>query len=113
MNYVLYVFAIAIITMILFVYGQAKEKFLPNELTKKLFIKCRDIIIKYLSKNKVALFNDLEKEISNVTTGVFWSKRKVKVVNPKNMVESIIDNLIKHNKVEVKWINGKKIVELK
>lgn len=113
MKYVIYVLAIAIITMILFIYGQAKETFLPKELTKTLFIKCRDIILKYLSKNKSATLNELENQISNVTAGVFWSRRKVKVIDSKKMVDSIIDNLVKNNKVNVKWVNGKKVIELK
>lgn len=113
MKYVIYVIAIAIITMILFIYGQAKESFLPKELTKTLFIKCRDIILKYLSKNKFATFNELENLISNVTAGVFWSRRKVKVVDSRKMVDSIIENLVKNNKVDVKWVNGKKVIELK
>ncbi|WDC84705.1 hypothetical protein PL321_03305 [Caloramator sp. mosi_1] len=75
MKYVLYVLSIALITVFLIIYGRAKEYYLPMELTNKLYIKCKDKILKYLIKNKYATYKELEKEIEGVTAKVFWSKK--------------------------------------
>lgn len=113
MKYVIYVLSIALITVFLIIYGRAKEYYLPLELTNRLYIKCRDKILKYLSKNKSATYKELEKEIEGVTAKVFWSRRVMTVVDSKKMVKSIVESLINQDKIQIKEMDGKKLVVLK
>ncbi|SHE99755.1 hypothetical protein [Caloramator proteoclasticus] len=113
MKYVIYVLSIALITAFLIIYGRAKEYYLPTELTNKLYIKCRDKILKYLSKNKSATYKELEREIEGVTAKVFWSRKVMTVLDSKKMVKGIIDSLLKQDKIQILESDGKKLVVLK
>lgn len=113
MRYVIYVLSIALITVFLIIYGQAKEYYLPAELTKRLYIKCKDKILKYLYKNKSATYKELEKEIEGVTAKVFWSRKSMTVLEPNKIVKTVVENLLKQDKIKIQDVNGKKIVVLK
>lgn len=113
MKYIIYILSIMVLTMLMIFVGYIKEKRLPYELTAKLYKKCSKKIYDFLLKNQCATINDLKKCIKDVHASVLWSRRKVKVTNPNQFIDFIIENMIKQGKLDIKQENGKKLYCLK
>ncbi|SEG03252.1 hypothetical protein SAMN05660865_01591 [Caloramator fervidus] len=112
-KYLLYVFLVAIITMILTYIGYLKDAQLSRELLNVLYIKSRRKIIDYLNKNKKADVIELQKIIKDVKGKVFWSRKQVKINQPEKFIELLIDDLYKKDIIDIEFKRGRKIVSLK
>jgi hypothetical protein len=49
--------------------------------------------------------NQIKKCISDITVSVFWSRKKLKVTNPTQFSELIVQNLLKEGKLQL--VEGK------
>lgn len=107
--YCIYIICIAFITMFLIYIGYLKDRNLPAELTNKLYRKCCSKALKYLKDKGYASAADIRNIISDTTATVVWSRKKVKVTNPAQFTNYVIDGLISKGDI-IEESSGKKRV---
>jgi hypothetical protein len=105
MNYILYIISVAVVTMFLTYLGLRKERNLPIELTKKLYKKSAEKVIKYLEKNDSITIPEIRNLVQNETVSVIWSTKRLGITDAKSFVRNLIDDLLKEEKIE--RISGK------
>ncbi|GAA0114667.1 hypothetical protein [Clostridium senegalense] len=101
MKYIVYVIAIALLTMLLIYIGIIKERNLNTVLLDKLYTKCCNKVLKYLKKGTVISAKEIRELISNEQTGVLWSKKKIGVTNKIQFTNHVIEGLIKLDKIQL------------
>lgn len=113
MKYVLYILSIAVITMALIYVGSIKDRMLPVELTNKLYRKCRQKILDYLSSHECISASQARNLISDVTASVIWSRKRIGVTNPVRFGRYVLDRLVKEDKIKEDISQNKKVYRLK
>jgi hypothetical protein len=95
--------------MVLIYIGMIKEKTLPAELTNKLYKKCAARIMKFLKLNEYAVMSDIHKCVKDTTAFVLWSKKRVKVNNPVQFSDYVMERLYREGKISVRFKGNNKI----
>lgn len=90
----------AIITAILYAWGLRNELRQEQELERLLLNKSASKIIKYLKKNGIVTKKEVCELIKNVNSGVFWSKKRVRVNNPDKFSLTLIDYMISQQMIQ-------------
>ena len=80
---------------------QSKEKELLDNLYKKV-----KIVIKSFKQNKTLSRKDIENELTNVKSSLFYSKHKLVIKNPSHLAKIIICNLLNNGTIikTTKWL---------
>ncbi len=72
----------AIITAIVYAWGLRNELRQEKDLERRLFCKSASEVIKFLKKNGIATKKEISEQIKDVSSGVFWSKKKARIMDP-------------------------------
>ena len=100
-----YILLFATSTVIIYIWGIKKEQTKEKELMDKLYKKSEKIVIKSFKQNKTLSRKDIENQISNVKSSLFYSKQKLIIKDPSHLAKIIIGNLLKNGTIE-KNTNG-------
>ncbi|MBQ0037942.1 MAG: hypothetical protein KBS74_04650 [Clostridiales bacterium] len=92
--------AFVLLGAFLCLWGMKKSETQAHDLTQNLMHNCANRIIKYLKKHDTITLKDAATLIDGVTAGQFWSKKKLKVQDPKKLAKQVIDFLIEHHYIE-------------
>ena len=90
----------AAVTAILYVWGLRKSMFQGEDLTRILLNRCGNKVIKYLRKHGTITKKQMAKEISGVTAGEFWSRKRMMVQNPEKFVNEVSSFLLEQQYIE-------------
>ena len=91
-------FAISI--TILLSWGYIKQQRKGELLFRKLINNAEKKIVENLNKNEKISKREIEEIIKDITASVYWSKSKLKIVEPKNISINLINDLINKNLIE-------------
>ena len=94
-----YILLFAIATVIIYIWGMKKE------LLDNLYKKSEKIVIKSFKQNKTLSRKDIENELTNVKSSLFYSKHKLVIKNPSHLAKIIIGNLLNNGTI-IKTTNG-------
>ena len=100
-----YILLFATSTVIIYIWGMKKEQTKEKELMDKLYKKSEKIVIKSFKENKTLSRKDIENQLSNVKSSLFYSKQKLIIKDPSHLAKIIIGNLLKNGIIE-KNTNG-------
>ena len=90
----------AIITAILYAWGLRNELRQVEDLERRLLSKSASKVIKYLKKNGIATKKEISEQIKNVSSGVFWSKKKARISDPNKFSLTLIDYMISQQLIQ-------------
>lgn len=108
-RYVLEVLLLAVTIAFLGAWGIIKQQNKGNELIQRLFSKAQKKVIKELKIRGSLNIKEIEKIITNTKASLFWSKDRVKVVEPKLVAKQLVEYMLKTEIIEEKTDKGRKI----
>lgn len=101
-----YILLFAIATVIIYIWGMKKEQSKEKELLDNLYKKSEKIVIKSFKQNKTLSRKDIENELTNVKSSLFfYSKHKLVIKDPSHLAKIIIGNLLNNGTI-IKTTNG-------
>lgn len=100
-----YILLFAIATVIIYIWGMKNEQSKEKELLDNLYKKSEKIVIKSFKQNKTLSRKDIENELTNVKSSLFYSKHKLVIKNPSHLAKIIIGNLLNNGTI-IKTTNG-------
>ena len=100
-----YILLFAIATVIIYIWGMKKEQSKEKELLDNLYKKSEKIVIKSFKQNKTLSRKDIENELTNVKSSLFYSKHKLVIKIPSHLAKIIICNLLNNGTI-IKTNNG-------
>ena len=100
-----YILLFAIATVIIYIWGMKKEQSKEKELLDNLYRKSEKIIIKSFKQNKTLSRKDIENELTNVRSSLFYSKHKLVIKDSSHLSKIIIGNLLNNGTI-IKTTNG-------
>lgn len=99
-NSILLFLAFVLLGAFLCLWGMKKSETQAHDLTQNLLQKCARRIIKYLKKHNTVSLKDAAALIDGVTAGQFWSKKRLRVQDPKKLAKQVIDFLLEQHYIE-------------
>ncbi len=90
----------AIAMTILLAWGYIKQQKKNNLLFKKLINNAEIRIIDYLKENETITKHKIEEMIKDTKASLYWSKSKLKIVEPKSISISLINDLVEKKLIE-------------
>lgn len=112
-RYVAYVLMFAVMGAVIYVWGLKKAQNQSVELAGRLYAKCEKLVCKELKEKEFLQKSEIEKVITNVQVGQFFSKNKLAVTNPKQFINVFLEYEIKKDVLEERMEKGKKVYCLK
>ncbi len=100
-----YVLLFAIATVIVYIWGMKKEQSKEKELLDNLYRKSEKIVLKAFKQNKTLSRKDIENELNNVKSSLFYSKHKLIIKDSSHLAKIIIGNLLNKGTI-TKTTNG-------
>ena len=100
-----YILLVAIATVIIYIWGIKQEQSREKELLDKLYKKSEKLVIRSFKQNKTLSRKDIENELANVKSSLFYSKHKLVIKNPSHLAKIIIGNLLNSGTI-IKTTNG-------
>ena len=83
------IFAFAVVTALLYVWGLKKSFSQAEELEKILLSKGASRVIKYLKHHGVIDQKEIANQVRGLKAGMFWSKKRVEVQNPSEFAKRL------------------------
>ena len=102
---IFYILLFATSTIIIYIWGIKKEQNQEKELLDNLYKKSEKIVIKSFKENKTLSRKDIENELSNVKSSLFYTKQKLVIKDPSHLAKIIIGNLLTSGTI-IKTTNG-------
>ena len=105
-----YILLFAIATVIIYIWGMKKEQSKEKELLDNLYKKSEKIVIKSFKQNKTLSRKDIENELSNLKSSLFYTKDKLIIKDPTHLTKVLIGDMLKKG-IIVKTTNGYSLKE--
>lgn len=102
----------AVVTAVLFAIGMVKERDKQQTLSGKLFFKGESAVKKALSKNGKMTRVEIEKCVTGLKAGLFYSKEKAVVSNPVTFTKDLLDQMEQRHIIVQVTEKGKKYYQL-
>lgn len=102
----------AVVTAVLFAIGMVKERDKQQTLSGKLFLKGESAVKKALSKNGKMTRVEIEKCVTGLKAGLFYSKEKAVVSNPVTFTKDLLDQMEQRHIIVQVTEKGKKYYQL-
>lgn len=90
----------ALVTAILYVWGLRKSEGQSEDLSRILLNRCGNKVVKYLKKHKTITEAEVARQIDGITASEFWSKKRLKVQQPKKFAKQVVAFLIDQQYIE-------------
>ena len=90
----------ALATAVLYVWGLRKAEGQSDDLSRILLNRCGNKIVKYLKKHKTITEAEVARQIDGVTAAEFWSRKRLKVQQPKKFAKQVISFLLDQQYIE-------------
>ncbi|RKD21967.1 hypothetical protein SAMN02745883_01317 [Caminicella sporogenes DSM 14501] len=108
-RYVLEVLFLAVTIAFLGAWGIVKQQNKGRELIQRLFLKIQKKVIKELKIKGSLNIKEIEKIIKNTKASLFWSRDKVKVVEPKLLAKQLVEYMLENEIIKEKNDKGRKV----
>lgn len=105
MKYILYILLFAVSTIIIYTWGLLKEQHKSKDLLDLLYQKGEKSIIKAFKSNKCLSKSDIEKELLNLKSSLFYSRDKLIIKDPSHLAKILIGDMLKKGTI-IKTTNG-------
>ncbi len=105
MKYIFYILLFAIATMIIYIWGLLKEQRKSIDLFEILYHKGEKKVLKAFKSKKSLSKKDIENELSNLKSSLFYTKDKLIIKDPTHLTKILIGNMLKKG-IIVKTTNG-------
>ena len=94
------IFLFAVAGAILYVWGLKKSINQQADMTRILLSRCGNRIIKYLKKHETITLDEVAKQIDGITAKEFWSRKRLKVMEPEKLAGQVVQFLVEQQYIE-------------
>jgi hypothetical protein len=112
-RYVLTFILTALAGMVVFLWGVRKEQELPQTLTQQVLSASRNVVLKNLKGQKEATMEDMEQWVDGLVAGPIWSSRRVKVTEPRKILEVLLPLMVERGDIGEEKRQGRTFYHLK
>lgn len=106
LKYLPYVLLFALATVIIYSWGIVKSQRQQAELSTLLADKCAKKILKALKKQQKLSKAEVEQLLDGTQAGVFYSKQRIMVQNPKEYTAPLLKRMQEKNLIELQSLHG-------
>lgn len=85
---------------ILCLWGMKKSETQASDLAHNLLNSCANRVIKYLKRHETVSVKEVSQLIDGAVAGQFWSRKKLKVQDPKKFSKQVVDFLVEQQYIE-------------
>ena len=90
----------ALATAVLYVWGLRKAEGQSDDLSRILLNRCGNKVVKYLKKHKTISEAEVARQIDGISASEFWSRKRLKVQQPKKFAKQVISFLLDQQYIE-------------
>jgi len=112
-SFIFNVILVAIAVVILGVWGILKEQNIEQELINRLHGKAKQKLIKALKSKDSMSLHAIEELMKGISASVLWSRKRVQITDPKRVVKTVLEDLMKSDTIKEMYMSGKKTYGLK
>lgn len=106
---ILYIFAFAIVTAILYIWGVNKSRNKQRDLLRALYEKAECIVIRSLKKKGTMTKAEIDAALVDVKASLFYSKSKIKIQDPTLFSEHLLDDMCKKGRLQRQKLNHENV----